>query len=382
MKKIICLFLVLLCVVSITNAQIVVIDNHSSNPPSQVIETDLNNEFDAGTVASFRIRYFPSTEPVMEALCECQTELYKVGDLNHNGIVNTSDLLIMVGVFGTTYTTTPSCNQFLGDAILEELKFGLKSSLDQEAGLLFDQLILLINGEVVDSQSIDNEQSEVFFDDIDFEFSYEEDLVITLQASLEAQGNFPQGTNFSIDIYSVQVDDENGSTVGDVVFKEGTKGNTMYLYSSGIKEVQLISQEVIQTLNEETGGTQASFKINFSVESFGDDVFIPDIVNQNGFLHITLEEYVDQHPYVMSVPTMTSLSGAEDVGPFFKIEEGHVETFEIVCTLTPLEDGYFGVTVLSLPFGLSDDTLGIYYYPYWLLSPVINTNSVFLVTGN
>jgi hypothetical protein len=359
------------------NAQTAIFEIHEGNPESQIIDIGQNTHTDFQNIFMCRLSYIPEFTSLVNEFCEYSEVFNAPADLNQDGIVNVTDLMIFLSSYGTTYTTAISgCDPFSGngEATIESLVFNLRQfeqngceNYEVSTNNIFDEVLLFINGEEVASTEITPEEDEVTFLNLDYDFSYEDELIISIGLRINEQGgplwmdsNYSEGTMISADLKSAVIETADGDV--DVVIEGGMQGNNFHLFSQHLNLEYVSSNVELFEAGNETWGT---FEITFSAEAVGGDASIQALVNNALSIEIAnlLSPY-ESNSIVGLTSTISSPSGASEDECCFLVEEGDIEIFTITCTVDPVYTGSHQIAILEFPYSFGE--FG-YCYPKDLL---------------
>jgi hypothetical protein len=320
-----------------------VVKNHPDNPPTGIIIVDGEDETDEVLLGKFTGKILVETSE------DCPIS----GDLNGSGSVDILDQLILLSQFGQTMAL--GCESPVIE--IEEMSLAMKSN--EAPGEIFYSMELLLNGNGSNSESIDAQQKEVEFEDIEEDLEQEFDIEVI--ANINGFNNsFQEGSWVMVEPTTITAEDEDGNEV-DVVFAKGSTGNKLYLYSNVINvgPMAFVSWDVVTNAN----GTQdVYFAYTANISTLGDDELYVDAGATGwGISFGDTQQFEVTDFYCLGCDMVP--------GEFFEFEPEDIHTCSIWGIVEDVPSGTFECSFTALQFYQSPSLGNPIPYPTELIEP-------------
>lgn len=172
---------------------------------------------------------------------------------------------------------------------------------------------------------------------------------------------FTAGDTLTADVTTddIEAEDANGDDIEDTDLTGSANGEEVSFFEEGIN-VDLSTVTYTENTNDSGDTVKVTYNISFKVTAFGDDLYIPKSVTENGAsatagLNYEVENSNDAT--VSGIGSESSLSSsADEEGNYYRIDEGSTETFTVSISVDPASAGFYRVQLKDVRF--DTDTTG------------------------
>ncbi len=344
-------------------------------------------------------------------------------DLDNDQVVGASDIVILMGVYGTsancmlTVSLTEGADAINQAHIIEVdstqdtdevslLAFTLENQGEQDFFIdniplrlistettgndpddIATSVYLTLDGEVLDEITLtpadSNDSTEtVVFDNLDMVLPANESRNFVVKVDVgPTSGSLDNGDTLRAEINDEErdgIDVENEE--GDALLLNQRTG-TAIGEASELRDIGILLNQISIQTSSIPGSPTGVFTITFGVTAFGDDIVVDNSQpNLNGTVNTSGTDESDLNLTSTGTGTLDgafleSLGGATQVSNGFIVEEGDTEQFQITALVTATTDGFFKVGMGNLVFALSnvDGTEA-----YTINMDEFETNNIFL----
>jgi len=242
------------------------------------------------------------------------------------------------------------------------------STTDGDVTTTIDEVILLVDGDVIGSDS-PAADGALLFENLDFDIDGDETVEVTAHVVFKRTSGYTEGDSMFLTFTAVtEATDVNGNDEGDITGAENAadfSSETFTLRSTGMSltagEADTVSES--DSNGDTAGGEVGSYVMKFDVTAFGDKMYIPTgaTIATSSFtagkgVSYAVED-ADGTQLMLNAAGLGSTtavvaSSASLEGAYFMIPKGGTESFTITVSHVSVADGFFRGAVHGVSYNV------------------------------